>query len=191
MERSCCHLLGSHPRNPSSTCLWEHLTLTWRLVFASSRGDHSLISVLSGDIGSLFCHLSRPGRFNLDSHKPKRSRGAVGRSDIPLLASHAAAGALKVSFAFYTGYRTKQTICQNVNIRSGCHPIPLLMHTYNNYHIVVAASFLTRTTWQLGRKSLSYSIFPTLQPSQGFSPYNLCINSSLRSLGGEWGALYP
>ena len=35
----------------------------------------------------LFCSLSRPGRFYLDLGNLRKSRGAVGRSDIPLLAS--------------------------------------------------------------------------------------------------------
>lgn len=35
------------------------------------------------------------------------------------------------------------------------------MHICNYHYIIVAVSSVTGTTWQLGRKSLSYYVFPT------------------------------
>ena len=104
----------------------------------------------------VFCSLPRPDRFHLDSGNRKKSqRGTAGRSDIPLLVSQAAV--VPSPFMLVKNKAGNLPKCYSKRW-SPSYCTAMFM---GNYHYIIVASFLTRTTWRLGGKSLSYSIFST------------------------------
>lgn len=81
-------------------------------------------------------------------------RGAVGRSDITLLASQVAL-VTESPIRLINQGRTKTAICQDViYIRGGRHPTLLQMHPGERSYLMVAKSSFTRTTWLSSRSQV-------------------------------------
>ena len=128
----------------------------------------------------LFCSLSRPHGFDLDSGNPKKHRGTVGRSDILLLASRAVVKSLP---PFLLVQNKASNLLRRYS-RGGGHRVLWPVHT-QSYDSILAAVALPHRNMVAGRKGLRYPILPTssfLQVAQCFKDSDVMGPSGVMGL---------